>query len=139
MYWARILIPIKQTFSSFSHIKNLKTWKKYELQKTMKSILPQNCHFVMKNQHCRKYCHFQNFFAKKLPLIRQRSAIFSVKHLATLLPFGESQYHHLSFSVRLKCFLYTCSVCFFVRVNVNLREIKIVIHATSGLSVNKDL
>ena len=78
----------------------------------MKSILPQNCHFVMKNQHCRKYCHFQNFFAKKLPLIRQRSAIFSVKHLATLLPLGESQYHHLSFSYVSSFSLYMfCLLC----------------------------
>jgi len=35
----------------------LKVWKKYELQKIMKSILPKNSHFVMKNQYCQKYCH----------------------------------------------------------------------------------
>jgi len=31
---------------------NLKVglWKKYELQKTMKSILPNTCHFAMENQ-----------------------------------------------------------------------------------------
>jgi len=30
------------------------------------SILPKNCHFVMKNQYCQKYCHFQKFLAKNL-------------------------------------------------------------------------
>ena len=46
-------------------LKNLKVWKKYELEKTMKFILSQNCHFLMKYQYCQKYCHFQKFSAKK--------------------------------------------------------------------------
>jgi len=38
--------------------------EKYEMQKTMKS---KNCHFVMKNQYCQKYCHYQKFSTKNLP------------------------------------------------------------------------
>jgi len=53
-------------------------------KKGMKSKLPKNFRFVMKNQYCQKNCHFQNFFVKNLPLIRQTFAMFSVKHLATL-------------------------------------------------------
>jgi len=47
-----------------SNVKNLKVWKKYELQKIMKSILPKNCHFVMKNQYCRNIAIFTKFMPK---------------------------------------------------------------------------
>jgi len=39
--------------------------EKYELQKNCEINIARNfCHFVMKNQYCQKYCHFQNFLPK---------------------------------------------------------------------------
>jgi len=56
--------------------------KKYEINIAEKLPL---CKFVMKNQYCRKYYHFQKYFAKNLSEITQTFAILPVKHLVTLV------------------------------------------------------
>jgi len=63
-------------------LNKFKSMEKNMNYKTMRSIFPKNCHFVMKNQYCQKHCHFQNVF---LPKIRQILVMVSVKHLTTLL------------------------------------------------------